>query len=306
MAATSAAANFFLPMLPEAACKQLSAVGVTGSSGLVGAALLSRLSESGYETIRLPRPGDGKYHLAQILDAVVHLAGEPIADQRWTEAKKARIRASRVDGTRILCESLAQVVPPPQTLICASAIGFYGNRGDEILDEESPAGRGFLADVAREWEDATMPAVERGIRVVCLRFGMILSTHGGALVKMLTPFRCGLGGRFGTGKQYWSWITIDDAVEVICHGLMTKSLSGPVNAVAPEAVTNAEFTATLGHVLGRPTLAAVPAWAARIALGQMADELLLASARVVPRRLQETGYVFRHGRLDAALRYLLV
>lgn len=291
-------------MMPDA-CKQPLAVGVTGSSGLVGTALLSQLAESGCETVRLARPLNGRIHLPKILDAVVHLAGEPIANERWTEAKKARILASRVEGTRILCESLAQVEPPPQTLVCASAIGFYGNRGDEVLDEESGSGRGFLADVARAWEAATRPAVERGIRVVCLRFGMILSPQGGALAKMLPPFRCGVGGRIGSGQQYWSWITLDDAVEIVCHALTTATLSGPVNAVAPQAVTNAEFTAALGRVLGRPTLAAVPAWAARIAFGQMADELLLASARVAPRRLQETGYVFRYGEIDAALRHLL-
>jgi len=292
-------------MPTETACKQPSAVGITGSSGLLGTALFSRLSESGYETIRLPRPTASGYHLTRILDAVVHLAGEPVGNERWTEAKKARIRASRVDGTRALCKSLAQVEPSPQVLICASAVGFYGNRGNEVLEEQSPAGRGFLADVAQAWEEATQPAIECGIRVVRLRFGMILSAQGGALAKMLMPFRCGLGGRIGTGQQYWSWIALDDAVEVVCHALATKTLAGPVNAVAPQAVTNAEFTAALGRAIGRPTFTPLPAWAARIALGQMADELLLASARVVPRRLHETGFVFRYGNLDAALRHIM-
>jgi uncharacterized protein (TIGR01777 family) len=240
-----------------------------------------------------------------LFDAVVHLAGEPIAGGRWNAARKRRIRDSRIEGTRSLCRTLAEQVPPPSVLVCASAIGFYGNRGDQLLDEGSAPGEGFLAEVVQSWEQAAGPAIQRGIRVAFLRFGMILSGQGGALGKMLKPFHYGLGGPIGDGRQYWSWITLDDAVGVVCHALTTDNLAGPVNVLAPHAVTNAAFTAALGQVLRRPTLARLPAWLARILLGQMADELLLASARAVPRRLTETGYVFHHAELLAALRHLL-
>jgi uncharacterized protein (TIGR01777 family) len=190
-------------------------------------------------------------------------------------------------------------------LICASAIGFYGDRGDEIMTEESTAGSGFLAELAQEWEAATAPAREAGIRVVNLRFGVILSPRGGALAKMLLPFQLGMGGRVGSGRQYWSWIAVDDAVGAIHHALMTDSLRGPVNAVTPHPVTNTEFTKTLGRVLGRPTLAPMPAFAARLALGEMADELLLASTRVEPKQFVQSGYEFRQPTLEVALRHLL-
>ena len=194
---------------------------------------------------------------------------------------------------------------PPKVLVCASAIGFYGDRCDEELNEESAAGTGFLADVAQQWEAATQPARDAGIRVVNLRFGVILSPKDGALAKMLLPFKLGGGGRVGSGKQYWSWVSIDDAAGAIHHALMTDSLSGPVNAVAPNSVTNAEFTKTLGRVLRRPTVVPMPAFAARLALGEMADALLLASTRVVPKELNRTGYEFRQPTLEAALRHLL-
>jgi uncharacterized protein (TIGR01777 family) len=288
-------------------------IGLTGASGLVGSALTPRLLADGHQVVRLRREsGSGLFLPAAengpapfLPDAVIHLAGEPIASGRWNAAKKRRIRDSRVAGTRALCQTLAEQAPPPRVLVCASAVGFYGNRGDELLDEESGPGDGFLAEVVQNWEQAARLAIERGIRVVCLRFGMILSRQGGALGKMLRPFRYGLGGRIGDGRQYWSWITLDDALGAVCHALTTDSLVGPVNAVAPQAITNADFTAALGHVLGRPTFAHLPAWVARLVFGQMADELLLASARVLPRRLAETGYVFRHGELFAALRHLL-
>jgi len=286
-----------------AVCPSLS-VGVTGSSGLVGSALVSRLIEGEHQMTRLARPGQGRDFPAG-LDAVVHLAGEPIASGRWNAAKKARIRQSRVEGTRALSQTLAELANPPRVLVCASAVGFYGSRGDEVLDEESTVGEGFLAEVVQAWEEATQPARQRGIRVVSLRFGMILSPRGGALAKMLTPFAWGLGGRIGSGRQYWSWISLNDASEAILHALTTEDLSGPVNAVAPTAPTNAEFISTLGRVLHRPALAAVPAWTARFLFGPMADALLLASVRAVPRRLRETGYKFRYGELEAALRHLL-
>jgi hypothetical protein len=233
--------------------------------------------------------------------AVVHLAGESIADGRWTEAKKQRIRDSRVVGTRTLCESLGKLPQPPRTLICASAIGFYGDRGDKPLDEDSPPGQGFLPDVCLGWEQACDPARRAGIRVVNVRIGVILSRHGGALAKMLLPFKLCVGGKIGSGSQYMSWVSLDDVVGTVVHGLTHPELSGPVNAVSPQPVTNAEFTRALGAALNRPTIFPMPAFAARLALGQMADDLLLASTRVLPRRLQATGYDFRHADLAACL-----
>jgi uncharacterized protein (TIGR01777 family) len=234
-------------------------------------------------------------------DAVVHLAGESIAEGRWTEAKRGRIRDSRVQGTRVLADTLARLIHPPKVFLCASAVGFYGSRGDEELDEESPAGSGFLSDVCREWESACRPAVEAGIRVVNLRLGMVLSTRGGALAKMLPIFRLGLGGRLASGRQYVSWITLDDVVEAIQFVMATDSLEGPVNAVAPGAVTNREFTRVLGRVLRRPAILPAPAFALRCVLGQMAQELLLASTRALPRRLLEAGFAFRDPDLEGAL-----
>jgi hypothetical protein len=293
---------------------------VTGSTGLVGSALVRFLTTGGHQATRLvrskPRPGETEVHWnpeagsvdaagLEGLDAVVHLAGENIAGGRWTAEKKARIRNSRVQGTRLLCESLAKLAQPPRVLVCASAIGYYGDRGDEILREESPSGSGFLPDVCRQWEAATEPAAQKGIRVVNLRISIVLSPAGGALAQMLLPFRMGVGGIMGSGKQYWSWIAIDDLVGTILHALTTDALHGPVNAVTPNPVTNSEFTRILGRVLSRPTLLPMPGFAARLALGEMADELLLASARVEPARLLATGYAFRYPELEGALRHLL-
>jgi hypothetical protein len=251
-------------------------------------------------------PAAGRLDPARLegLDAVVHLAGENIAG-RWTAAKKARIRSSRVEGTRLLAEALAGLKRPPKTLLCASAIGYYGDRGAELLREESPAGTGFLAEVCREWEAAARPAAEKGLRVVHLRIGVVLSPAGGALARMLMPFKLGLGGRIGSGSQFMSWIASDDLSGVIRHALTTESLRGPVNAVAPQAVTNLEFTQTLGRVLRRPTPFPMPAFAARLAFGEMAEALLLASARVEPTRLVASGYRFRAPELEGALRHLL-
>jgi uncharacterized protein (TIGR01777 family) len=293
---------------------------VSGAGGLVGSALVPFLTTGGHRVTRLtrgrPRPGeDAVYWDPQAggvdagalegLDAVVHLAGEGIASSRWTAAKKAKIRDSRVRGTRLLCEALARLDRPPRVLLCASATGYYGPRGDEVLTEESVAGAGFLAEVCRDWEQATGPAADRGVRVVHLRFGMILSPAGGALAGMLFPFKMGLGGKIGSGRQYVSWIALDDAVGAVHHALITDALSGPVNAVAPRSVTNREFTRALGRVLGRPTFFAMPAFAARLAFGEMADELLLAGNRVEPRRLLASGYPFRFADLEPALRHLL-
>ena len=296
-------------------------VAVSGSTGLVGSEVVASLSAAGHEVVRLvrraPAPGEravrwdpekGEADAAGLegLDAVVHLAGENIASGRWNAARKAAIRDSRVNGTRLLCEALAGLVRPPKTLVCASAIGIYGDRGEDAITEESPPAAGFLPEVCREWEAAAAPAAEKGIRVVHLRIGMVLSPNGGALSRMLPLFRAGFGGVIGSGRQYVSWIALDDLPLIILHALQRGDLSGPVNAVAPRPVTNREFTEALGKALSRPTPLPVPAFALRFAVGgEMADALLLASARVIPGRLEETGYRFRFPELPAALRHLL-
>jgi uncharacterized protein (TIGR01777 family) len=272
---------------------------VTGSTGLIGAALLPQLA--GHAVTRYNRSAppslDG-------FDAVVHLAGEAIAG-RWTAPKKDRIRASRRDGTRTLCEGLARCTRKPRVLLCASAIGIYGDRQDEKLTEDSPPGTGFLADVAREWESATLPATAAGIRVVNLRFGVVLSAQGGALKQMLPAFRFGAGGIIGSGRQYWSWVALPDVVAAIQHALTTDSLRGPVNVVAPFPVMNRAFTRTLGRVLHRPTIVPVPAWAVKLMLGEMGEALLLASTRVEPRRLLASGFKFQLPELEEALQRLV-
>jgi uncharacterized protein (TIGR01777 family) len=293
-------------------------IAVTGSGGLVGSALVPFLITGGHRVRRLVRkspsgkdvpwdPANGVRDLSRLegVDAVVHLAGENIAAGRWTPHRKEEIRRSRVEGTRRLCQSLARLSRPPKVLVSASAVGFYGNRGDEILTEDSASGKDFLAEVCREWEAATEPASRGGIRVVHLRFGMVLSPAGGALKKMLPAFRLGLGCRFGTGAQYVSWVSIDDAIGAIHHAISNESVAGAVNAVAPAPVTNAEFTRVLARELSRPALFPMPAFAARLAFGEMADALLLAGQRVTPTRLEASGYRFRHPDLESALRHLL-
>ena len=237
-------------------------------------------------------------------EAVIHLAGETVVG-RWTAAKKARIRNSRVLGTRSLAQALAQASQRPRVLITASAVGYYGDRGDEILREDSPPGEGFLCEVCREWEAATEPAAAAGIRTAHLRIGVVLSPVGGALQKMLTPFKMGVGGNMGNGRQWWSWIDVQDLVGAMHHILKTDRLEGPVNVVAPTPVTNAEFTKTLASVLSRPAIFPMPAFAARLAFGQMADELLLASQRVEPAKLTASGHAFQYSDLRAALQNLL-
>ena len=295
----------------------MSRILVTGVSGPIGAALLPSLNHREYQVVRLVRGtahGEGQisWDPAQALspqavsgfDAVVHLAGESIVG-RWTEAKKARIRDSRIPATTHLAQALAQAKAKPGIFICASAIGYYGNRGDEVLKEEITAGTGFAADLAREWEAATESAVKAGIRTVQMRIGIVLSASGGALPKMLPPFKMGVGGRLGNGRQWMSWIDVHDVVGAIHHILKTELLEGPVNVVAPKPVTNAEFTKILASTLSRPAIFPMPAFAARLVFGEMADELLLASQRVEPAKLISTGYPFRFTDLRASLENVL-
>jgi len=290
---------------------------VTGVSGPIGAALLPSLESRASRIVRLVR-GTAK-NADQIswdpsaplnpdavsrFGAVIHLAGESVVG-RWTDAKKKAIRDSRVQGTRNLASALAQTKERPRVFICASAIGFYGDRGDELLTEESAPGGGFLADLSREWEAASRVAADAGIRTVNLRIGLVLSPKGGALAKMLTPFQLGLGGRIGSGTQWWSWIHVDDIVGAIHYGIDTASLSGAVNLVAPNPVQNIEFTKLLASALGRPALFPVPAFAARLAFGEMAQELLLSGQRVAPSKLEASRYSFRFPELRAALEDLV-
>lgn len=294
-------------------------IAVSGSHGLVGSALVPLLSIQGNQVRRMLRQADGVFEpdiawnpaldwdgraALEGVSAVVHLAGENIAS-RWDEKKKREIRDSRINATRALSENLARMKSPPTTFICASAIGYYGDRGDEILDETSTAGSGFLSELAADWEGATSVARDAGIRVVNLRLGIVLSPRGGALAKMLPPFQMGAGGVIGSGKQYMSWIAIDDVAGAILHCLADQKISGPVNVVAPNAVTNSGFTRALGAVLHRPTFCPVPDFAARLAFGEMADALLLSSTRVVPNKLVASGYHFMYPDIEAALHHVL-
>jgi uncharacterized protein len=284
---------------------------------LIGAALVSAFESRGDEVFRLVRRAPRSEHelpwdpaqtvppsLVSGFDAMIHLSGETVAG-RWIEARKRRIRDSRVVSTGNLASALAQAEKPPQTFICASAIGYYGNRGNEILTEESPCGEGFLAAVSREWEAATQVAADAGIRTANLRIGIVLSRDGGALKQMLLPFRLGLGGRIGSGRQWFSWIHIDDLVAAVLHILQNAKLHGPVNMVAPNAVTNEEFTKTLARTLHRPVLFPVPAFVLRVAFGEFAEEGLLASARAVPGKLSANGFTFHRPELRPALEELL-
>lgn len=290
---------------------------LAGASGLLGSALVPFLTAGGHKVTRLVRgdvedptteihwdPASGVIDAEALegFDAVVHLGGANIADGRWSESRKAEISSSRIDGTSLLARTLAGLESKPSVFIVASAIGIYGDRGDEVLHEDSQAGSGFLPDVCRAWEAAAAPAQNAGIRVVQLRLGAVLSAAGGALKKMLTPFKLGVGGKIGTGRQHMSWIAIDDVLGIVHHALYSDDLAGPVNAVAPRSVSNLEFTKTLGRVLRRWTIAPLPAFAARIAFGEMADAVLLASADVRPQRLQDHGYEFLQPDLEGTLR----
>jgi uncharacterized protein (TIGR01777 family) len=292
---------------------------ISGSHGLVGTALIQALESEGHDIFRLVRhapnaeteiewsPDRYSIALARLegFDAVVHLAGESIAEGRWTDEKKKRIRESRVKGTRLLGDALANLTNSPKTFVSASAIGYYGDRGDELLNETSAPGNDFLSGVCVEWEKATGLAREKGIRVVNCRFGIILDAKGGALKKMLPPFRMGVGGKIGSGRQWMSWIALDDVVGGIKFALANNSIKGPVNFVAPAPVTNAHFTKILGKVLSRPTIFPIPAFGVRLLFGEMADALLLSSQRVESAVLQNSGYLFKYAQLDSALRHAL-
>jgi uncharacterized protein (TIGR01777 family) len=297
---------------------------VTGSTGLVGTALVSALAGAGHTVCRLVRlesaarggakdgfdvpwnPSTGELGGAAVgADAVVNLAGASIAGGRWTAERKALLRSSRVDTTRALVAALAKMNARPGVLVSASAIGYYGSRGDELLTEGSAAGADFLAGLAREWEAEAVKAESLGIRVVRARFGIILARHGGALAKMLLPFKLGTGGRIGTGQQWMSWVTLHDVVEILRFALENAAVQGAVNVVAPGAVRNAEFTKELARAVHRPALFPVPAVALRLALGEMADALLLASQRVVPQKLHQLGYGFAHADLSSSLAAVL-
>jgi len=301
-------------------------IAIGGSTGMVGTELVSFLTTGGHDVVRLVRektsaekasdettgtvawsPAEGTMDAAGLegCDAVVHLGGYNIAERRWSDRVKRLIRDSRVDSTSLLARTLAGLKNPPKVFVCASAIGYYGDRGDDLMTEDSPPGPSFLSQTCVEWEDATRPARDAGIRVVNLRIGVVLSPKGGALKKMLTPFKLGGGGVVGNGRQWMSWIALDDLPRIIQHCLQEDSLSGPVNAVAPGAVDNRSFTKTLGHVLRRPTVFPLPAFVVRTLFGEMGNELLLGSTNVEPTRLEASGYDFAFPELEPALRHLL-
>src|SRR5574341_169960 len=298
-------------------------IAITGSSGLIGSALLARFSDDRHNVTRVVRgssvrnprhrtvvwnPTSGVIDSEGLEghDVVIHLAGEDIAAGRWTQARKHTIRESRIHGTRLLCETLARLTQKPRVVITASGVGYYGNHDpDHRVDETSPRGTGFLADLVRDWEQAAAPAQAAGIRVVHTRFGIVLSPNGGALAKMLPVFKVGLGGKVGTGRQVMSWVALDDVPSVMLHVIAHESLSGPVNVVSPHPVTNAEFTRILGKVLGRPAILPLPGFAARLLFGEMADALLLGGAHVIPRRLGETDFHFAYPDLEQGLAHLL-
>lgn len=300
-------------------------IAVGGSTGLVGSALVPFLSTGGHEVVALARgkspsravnsgvtcvewnPAEGSIDAAGIegCDAVVHLGGHNIASGRWNDGRKRLLRDSRVDSTALLARTLAGLNEPPKVFVCASAIGFYGDRGDEVMTEDSSPGPRFISELCQAWEDATAAASEAGIRVVNLRIGVVLSPQGGALKKMLLPFKMCAGGVVGSGKQWWSWIALDDLVRAIVHSVQTESISGPVNMTSPEVVNNYEFTKTLGRVLRRPTIFPMPAFVVKAVFGEMGEELMLASTRCDAGRLVDSGFEFAYPSLEGALRHVL-
>lgn len=294
---------------------------ISGASGMVGTAAASTLRARGHDVNQFVRPGRSFSHgdvrwdpasgsidaeALEATDAIIHLAGESIGDARWSEARMKILRESRVSSTRILVDAIASLRQKPRVLLAASAVGYYGDRRDEVLGESSSSGEGFLAALARDWEAESLRAESIGLQVVLLRFGLILSSKGGALPRMVTPFKLGLAGRLGDGKQWVSWIALDDVIGVICAVLADARFRGPVNVVSPAPVRNAEFTNTLARVLNRPAIFPVPAFALRLSLGEMANELLLASQHVVPAKLIQKGYQFRLPQLEPALKSVLM
>ncbi|MCB2230103.1 TIGR01777 family oxidoreductase [bacterium] len=292
---------------------------ISGASGLIGSALVDTLHVEGHTVHRLVRersddpdmvywkPSTGEIEAERLegYDAVVHLAGENIASGRWNDERKAKILNSRVDGTHLLAETLAARSDKPQVFVCASATGYYGDGGETELTEDAPRGKGFLADVVEAWEEAAEPARKAGIRTVHLRFGVVLAADGGALEKMITPFKTGMAGKLGDGQQWMSWVSRDDAVSMIRFAIETESLSGPVNAVSPTPVTNEEFTNAMGEVLNRPTVLSIPVFALKMLAGEMAEEMLLISSRVIPKKLLDAGFQFSHTHLTKTLHQIL-
>ena len=293
---------------------------VSGSSGLIGSALLPALREAGHDVVRLvrraPAAADevrwdvdaGTLDRAALgtVDAIVHLAGEGIGEKRWSPEQKRRILDSRVKGTRLLAETAAALDPRPSVFVCGSAVGFYGLRGDEVLTEESSSGGGFLAEVVREWEAAAAPASDAGIRTVLLRTGIVLSPKGGALGRLLPLIKLGVGGKLGSGRQWWSWIALEDQVRLILHCLDHDDLAGPVNATAPQPATNAEVVKALGKAAGRPTVLAVPTFALSLVMGgELTEEVILAGQRALPKAAEASGFTFVHPDIDSAARAIL-
>jgi uncharacterized protein len=294
---------------------------ISGSHGLIGRAVITALVQAGHLSISLQRssvPSTPNTPLWDPIrrnswdsdigpvDAVIHLAGENLAAHRWSPEVKRRLHTSRVTGTEQLCKHLASLDKKPGVFIAASAIGYYGNRGDEVVSEDSPRGEGFLSELCRDWEAACQPAIDAGIRVVNMRFGMVLARNGGALNKLVPVFKFGLGGQLGSGRQWMSWIALDDLVAVIIQSLTDRRIAGPVNVVSPNPVTNSEFTHSLGKVLKRPAIFTVPAFILRAVWGEMADEMLLASIRVEPKKLNDNGLRFKYPNLETALRHTIL
>jgi len=293
---------------------------VTGSTGLVGSELVPYLRKKGYSVVRLVRkkenlaedeiywnPLKGEINTDELegVSGVIHLAGESIANGRWTNRKKELISDSRIKGTKLLSECITKLKQPPKVFISASAMGFYGNRGEEVLNENSDVGVGFLSELANEWEKATIAIQQKGTRVIHLRIGLILSLKGGALAKMLLPFKLGIGGCLGNGRQYMSWIALEDMIKIIFHVLQEKEIQGPINVSTPYPVTNKQFTKTLGQVLHRPTIIPLPSFVIQCLFGEMGDALLLSSTRMEPQKLLNAQYTFCFPQLKEALQYLL-
>ncbi|KAA3606424.1 MAG: TIGR01777 family protein [Calditrichaeota bacterium] len=292
---------------------------ISGASGLIGSALTNLLNQKGHSVSKLVRreaknknevqwnPKSGVKNLNDLenFDAVIHLAGENIGGKRWTEEQKKKIRESRVQGTSVLKDEILKLKNPPKAFISASAIGIYGDRGNEILDEESAVGTGFLPELCQEWENSSKPLTQKGIRTVYVRTGVVLAPNGGALAKMLFPFKMGVGGIIGNGKQFMSWVELEDLTEIFSFAIENENVSGAINAVSPNSVTNHEFTKTLGKVLKRPTIFPLPSFVAKIVLGEMAQDLLLASSKVTPKKLLSLGYKFGNANLESAFRKVL-